>query len=190
MRYILEVRHRSAVRRKRGTETTQCSRTAFSHGRTVADRWIVEQDKLTQGQYRTITEIESDVKRMVANAKFYNDDKSIIYGDAERIRKLLSNFMLRNNPAYKNPDYVAFPTPIPGEDGVNGTIVHPPSRDMSEKPKKPTISLKAARDRTSSVDPNAMQVDGDAGSGDFTGKTFQQAQEQLMEEMIKFTDEE
>jgi hypothetical protein len=50
---------------------------------------------------------------MVQNAKDYNHVKSPIYEDAERIRKALSNFMPKHNPAYLRPDYRAAPTPIP-----------------------------------------------------------------------------
>ncbi|RMZ83470.1 hypothetical protein DV737_g1597, partial [Chaetothyriales sp. CBS 132003] len=69
--------------------------------------------KLNQGRYHTMTEFESDLKRVVQNAKDYNDSRSEIFQDAERIRKALSNFMPKHNPAYEDPDYRAVPTPIP-----------------------------------------------------------------------------
>lgn len=54
---------------------------------------------------------------MVANAKQYNIQASPIWADAERLRKVLSSFMKENNPAYKlDKNYVAQPTPIPGQD--------------------------------------------------------------------------
>ncbi|RMZ91450.1 hypothetical protein DV736_g1317, partial [Chaetothyriales sp. CBS 134916] len=71
------------------------------------------EDKLNQGRYHTMTEFESDLKRVVQNAKDYNDSRSEIFQDAERIRKALSNFMPKHNPAYEDPDYRAVPTPIP-----------------------------------------------------------------------------
>lgn len=73
---------------------------------------IVE-NKLMNGDYDTMEKLESDLKRMVQNAKDYNSSKSEVFEDAERIRKALSNFMPKHNPAYQNPDYRAYPTPIP-----------------------------------------------------------------------------
>lgn len=68
---------------------------------------------LHQGKYYNMTVLESDLKRMVQNAKDYNTSGSQIFEDAERIRKALSNFMPKHNPAYLDPDYRAVPTPIP-----------------------------------------------------------------------------
>lgn len=68
---------------------------------------------LHQGKYHNMTVLESDLKRMVQNAKDYNTSGSQIFEDAERIRKALSNFMPKHNPAYQDPDYRAIPTPIP-----------------------------------------------------------------------------
>jgi hypothetical protein len=60
-----------------------------------------------------MTALESDLKRMVQNAKEFNVTGSKVYEDAERIRKALSNFMPKHNPAYKDQDYRAQPTPVP-----------------------------------------------------------------------------
>jgi len=73
---------------------------------------MIEQ-QLKAGYYDTMEKLESDLKRLIQNAKDYNDSKSEVYLDAERIRKALSNFMPKHNPAYLNPDYKATPTPIP-----------------------------------------------------------------------------
>ncbi|THZ75589.1 Bromodomain-containing protein [Aureobasidium pullulans] len=105
------------------------------------------QDKLERHEYPTLSTVESDIKRMVSNAKQYNDDKSTVYQDAERIRKALSNFMTKHNPAYKDPNYVALPTPLPGQDDDATASSAPPTRDPSEQPRKIKISLKANRDR-------------------------------------------
>ena len=58
--------------------------------------------------------LESDLKRMIQNAKEFNSTKSEVYEDAERIRKALSNFMPKYNPAYLDPTYRAYPTPLTG----------------------------------------------------------------------------
>ena len=150
------------------------------------------EEKLRRHEYSTLTQVESDVKRMVANAKQYNDEKSIVFSDAERIRKSLSNFMREHNPDYKSvPGYQAFPTPIPGEDGADATDSPTPAvaaREASERPKKTTINL--SRGRKSSVGPNTATPEVASTSDDYSGKTFQQAQEQLINELIKYTDDE
>ncbi|OAP63239.1 hypothetical protein AYL99_02466 [Fonsecaea erecta] len=75
---------------------------------------MIEQ-RLENNEYDTLEMLESDLKRMVQNAKDYNSNRSSIFEDAERIRKALSNFMPKHNPAYLRPDYRAYPTPIPQE---------------------------------------------------------------------------
>lgn len=97
---------------------------------------IIEQ-KLNNGEYATMTALESDLKRMVQNAKDYNSSKSDIFEDAERIRKALSNFMPKHNPAYQDADYRAVPTPIP--DHVVRTKMRDSSASASEPP---SIKLK------------------------------------------------
>ena len=73
----------------------------------------VIEERLEDRQYATMEKLEGDLKRMVQNAKDYNDSRSEIFQDAERIRKALSNFMPKHNPAYLDPEYRAVPTPIP-----------------------------------------------------------------------------
>ena len=73
----------------------------------------VIEERLEKRQYATMEKLEGDLKRMVQNAKDYNDSRSEIFQDAERIRKALSNFMPKHNPAYLDPEYRAVPTPIP-----------------------------------------------------------------------------
>jgi Bromodomain len=70
-------------------------------------------EKLGRYEYQNMEQLEGDLKRMVQNAKDYNDSRSEIFQDAERIRKALSNFMPKHNPAYLDPEYRAVPTPIP-----------------------------------------------------------------------------
>ncbi|KAK6003409.1 hypothetical protein QM012_009180 [Aureobasidium pullulans] len=152
------------------------------------------QDKLERHEYPTLSTVESDIKRMVANAKQYNDDKSTVYQDAERIRKALSNFMTKHNPAYKDPNYIAIPTPIPGHDDDATASSAPPTRETSEQPKKITISLKANRDRKSSAAPTAASspavVQDDSDPTSFSSKTFQQAQEHIINALISHTDQD
>ncbi|GAW22690.1 hypothetical protein ANO14919_122330 [Xylariales sp. No.14919] len=73
----------------------------------------VIEGKLREQKYPTLSSLESDFKRLVSNAKETNDRNSTIFGDAERVRKAVSNLMVKHNPAYKLGNYQAVPTPLP-----------------------------------------------------------------------------
>ncbi|KAF1997634.1 Bromodomain-containing protein [Amniculicola lignicola CBS 123094] len=165
------------------------------------------EDKLTRGGYTALAQVESDCKRLVNNAKSFNDKKSIVYEDAERMRKTASNWMVKHNPAYRDSRYVAVPTPIPGEDAAvparptpraaatpRAKPTPPPAAalDTTERPRRaaavaavasPKIATPVSSRRKQSV---VSEVPDD--SPDFTGKTFQQAQDQLVREMIDYTE--
>lgn len=160
--------------------------------------------KLKRNAYPTISTIESDLKRMVQNAKDYNDPKSEVYEDAERIRKLVFNFMKANNPDYKIPGYSAVATPLPQTElkaVPNGTHAGSDvaeaveARDGAEK--RP-ITLKSSvppSDRMTSLAPSATTGEPDGGETvdedlDFTGKTFQEAQLAMITYLLNYTDEE
>ncbi|MCJ1484725.1 hypothetical protein MMC06_004898 [Schaereria dolodes] len=164
--------------------------------------------KLKSHGYPTLTTLESDLKRMVSNAKSFNERTSDVFSDAEKIRKMVSNYMTKTNPAYKNGSgYTPFPTPLPGEaqnrviargnivDGANevdadGETDH---EEIVEKPRRsvtlhgPSASNPVNRRRTSSTP--AVQEAEDAGES-FDGNTFQQAQEKIMTEMIQLTNDD
>src|SRR2546429_9965293 len=56
------------------------------------------------------------MKRLISNAKSYNSKSSEIFSDAEKVRKMLSDFMRKNNPAYlANPNHITQPTATPDE---------------------------------------------------------------------------
>lgn len=57
--------------------------------------------------------MESDLRRMIGNAKSFNQKSSPVFSDAEKMRKTVAAFMTTNNPAYKTGNYVPGPTPIP-----------------------------------------------------------------------------
>lgn len=165
-------------------------------------------EKLKRNAYPTVTTLESDLKRMIQNAKEYNVPKSEIYEDAERIRKLVYNFMKVHNPAYtQDPNYTSFPTPLPEPKITLTNSSHrgepvkeePKSRDGSVKP-RPSTAPKASEppsERKSSVAPSSARDDGDGDDNgeedenmDFTGKSFQEAQNMIISEAIRYTDEE
>lgn len=70
--------------------------------------------KLHNQDFATLAELESYFKRMVTNAKEYYHKGSEVFEDAERVRKALSNYMTKTNPAYKLiPGYSCQAAPIP-----------------------------------------------------------------------------
>ena len=167
------------------------------------------QKKLQRNAYPTMTTLESDFKRLVQNAKDYNAPKSDIYEDAERVRKLVYNYMKTHNPEYsEDPSYVSFPTPIMlanGEIVENGSYEgedvkgedEPQARQSSERPKRSTVpqTSEAPSDRKASVAPTATTGDGEddaqmGGDLDFTGLGFQEAQQKMVSHLLHYTDEE
>jgi hypothetical protein len=77
---------------------------------------MIEQ-KLNDHEFSNLSELESYFKRMVSNAKEFYPRNSANFEDAERVRKALSNFMTKTNPAYHNGSgYSAVATPIPADE--------------------------------------------------------------------------
>jgi len=151
--------------------------------------------KLERGEFPTLTTLESYFKRMISNAKEYNEKGSEIYEDSERLRKALSNFMTTWNPAYKTtPGYVAFPTPIPADmpaqtDGASDVdadgepdpeveVQSVAKRARGRPPKNPQTHVRGASS-TPALSESHYTVVG------FQGLTFQQAQEKMVEDMIR-----
>ena len=132
---------------------------------------------------------------MVANAKHFNEKSSAIYEDAERVRKTASNFMTKHNPAYRNPSYVAIATPIPDEENGNGTLP-PPASTTSRRPSQQVRHSTSGAERSSrsSIAPrrkseSAASSAVESGmSSDDIRKAFQLAQEQLIDELIHYTE--
>ena len=141
---------------------------------------------------------------MVGNAKAFNERNSEVFADAEKIRKMVSNWMTKHNPAYKDGSgYTPFATPLPSELGVRASpkpVVKQgntggvsETEDAPEKPRRsvtlhgPSLSSSSNHRRASSTP--AVQEAEDAGES-FDGNTFQQAQEKLMSEMIQLKNDE
>lgn len=135
---------------------------------------------------------------MVNNAKQYNEKKSLVYEDAERLRKTASNWMTKNNPAYRDGNYVAVATPVPGEE--NGTPSRPTPRaaatprvvstpgTVSETVERPRRAAAAAAAQMATPVPsrlrNYVSSNLSNGKAGFSGKSFQQAQEQIVSDLI------
>lgn len=88
------------------------------------------EQKLEKGEFRNLAELESYFKRMIANAKEFYPRSSTTFDDAERVRKALSNYMTKTNPAYNNRQYQALPTPLPPEG--QGDVVEEEAEDAVE----------------------------------------------------------
>jgi hypothetical protein len=162
------------------------------------------EDKLTAGEYTSLAQVESDCKRLVNNAKAYNDKKSVIYEDAERLRKTASNWMVKHNPAYRDGNYVAVATPVPGEENMPpgrptpriastpraAATPTPASTIATERPRRaaalaqPETPVPSKLRQSASVapEPKASVTRGSSNP------SFQQAQEQIIQEVIDHTD--
>lgn len=162
------------------------------------------QDKLTNGEYTTLAQVESDCKRLVNNAKAYNDKKSIIYEDAERLRKTASNWMVKHNPAYRDGSYVAVATPIPGEENappgkpipriastprpaatpttVSTVATERPRRAAALTQPETPVPSKLRQSASAAPEPRSSTTRG------ATNPSFQHAQEQIIQEVIDHTD--
>lgn len=75
------------------------------------------ENKLNNHEFSNLSELESYFKRMVTNAKEYFHRSTSTFEDAERVRKALSNYMTKTNPAYNSGSYTAVPTPLPADGG-------------------------------------------------------------------------
>lgn len=141
---------------------------------------------MTRREFGTMSLLESYFKRMIWNARTYNEKGSEIVDDAERLRKALSNFMGKHNPAYRTPGYSTVMTPLPDEGGppidaleeVDSEI--PAAKTEAKKPQRTKVTLKTNGQR-SSVTPARSE----SQPSGFAGLNFQQAQEKLVSDMIR-----
>jgi hypothetical protein len=174
--------------------------------------------KLNNREFPTLTTLESYWKRLVQNAKEYNEKESLIHKDAERIRKIVATWMQKHNPAYRDPKYVPYPTPIPvniprselagaavGDDvdaegesdhelaSTDATASATPTSETPGPKRKPGRPFKnpaseLEAQRRASSMPGADPSNRLGGS--FNGLTFQQAQEKILEEMVNYKEDE
>jgi hypothetical protein len=160
------------------------------------------EDKLNRGGYTTLAQVEGDQKRLVNNAKAYNDKKSIIYEDAERLRKTASNWMVKHNPAYRVAGYQAVATPVPGEEPtaygkpiprIQASTPKPTvsTPDSTERPRRAAAAAQSTTPAPSKLRQSASVAQDEASDGsDFKGKTFQQAQDQIIRELMEYIEPE
>lgn len=140
--------------------------------------------------------LESDLRRLVSNAKAYNEKTSEIHADAERIRKLVVEYMKKNNPAYMHPSYAPGPTPIPPRSqdvnlpGPPNTRVSPPNGTQSPAPTRVNLTFHNGANQTTHASSGYTAQELLSHTGSFDGKSFQDAQEQIIRELISLRNEE
>lgn len=192
---------------------------------------------LTAGKFKTLSELESYIKRMVLNVREYYPKGSQQFDDSERVRKATSNFMVKHNPAYKlNQGYSAVPTPIPDEnadaegdedadadadedaeaeddgeddeddgegededededddedeDEDEDDVGTPGRRKSSSTRSVRDTPLRGMRKSSERTVPAGLKQDHDFEGVPYKGLTFQEAQEKVVEEIIRRPDEE
>lgn len=111
--------------------------------------------------------------------------------------------MVKHNPAYRDGNYVAVATPIPGENNslpgkpisrISSTprAAHTPvaTPDTTERPRRAAAVVQStpapSKLRQSASAAPEEGDDDDDDNPSFTGKTFQQAQEQIVREIIDY----
>ncbi|KAL2257528.1 hypothetical protein VTK26DRAFT_9516 [Humicola hyalothermophila] len=190
---------------------------------------IIER-KLHNQDFKNLSELESYFKRMVTNAKEFYPKNSEIFEDAERVRKALSNYMTKTNPAYKTiPGYSCQAAPIPDEPmadveedaaGKNGEADAEGEEEDAEgeedaqgnddaegeedegneeedgtprkivlKRRGPGKPSRAASEQAKKLDKSGrVKADHEYEGVPYDGLTFQQAQEKIVEELIRKPD--
>lgn len=184
------------------------------------------EQKLKSNEFANLAELESYFKRMVTNAKEYYNRGSEVYENAERVRKALSNYMVKTNPAYKLiAGYSCHPTPLPpepepqheepeqsddaangggdaeGEEDVDGDEEEQgqdeEDDDSDAGPEAGASSRRSHRNSAQLVQktaekfvPGKTKPDHEYEGVAYSRLSFQQAQEKVVEEMIREEDEE
>lgn len=150
---------------------------------------------------------------MVSNAKFYNEKSSLLFSNAERIRKIVVAEMPKVNPAYKDPNYAPFSTPLPNNEVEEEDFIDelPEGEDESENEaeaeaeaeaeveaepepaprEERTRSSRRASGRISTIDREQNQTDVQKEDPDAAvASKFQAALEGILNEAIRMQDEE
>ncbi len=150
--------------------------------------------KLQRNEFPNLTSLESYFKRMISNAKEFNEKGSVIHDDAERLRKALSNYMTKHNPAYKTPGFVCTPTPLPGDDeeqdagdeDEDAEGEPDPEADSAPPPKRRGRPPKISQSQAVRQSPTPAVSEPQHNGLSYAGLTFQQAQEKILAAMISY----
>ncbi|WKT39779.1 Bromodomain [Fusarium oxysporum f. sp. vasinfectum] len=137
---------------------------------------MIEQ-KLNDGEFENLSELEGYFKRMISNAKEFYPRSTEIFEDAERLRKAVSNYMTKKNPAYHVREEEAPSSRRRTITLKRRTPGRTPGRRASTRGKEtPKPAAPAAK-------PDHVYED-----VPYKGLSFQQAQEKLIEELIRRED--
>lgn len=142
---------------------------------------------MNKHRYATLTELESDLKRLVSNAKKYNEKGTMLFADAERIRKIVTGTMPKINPAYNDPNYTPFPTPIPDQ---NETTETPENENGEENGDNEEQNADADADADDDKASDEAMDQGEDEELNFEGDTIQLAQDKIISEMIPLRDDQ
>ena len=160
------------------------------------------QRRLKNHEYATLEVLEGDVKRLIQNARDFNERGSVITDDAERLRKAMANFMPKHNPKYQDPNYKAVPTPIASQ-LENGSVEKEKETPSDER--RQSLKIKLTNKRALEESPTTRTPTPKPASTpkpvlkptrratnlpSFEGMDFQKANEQIIQEMIELRDEE
>jgi cobalamin biosynthesis protein CobT len=188
------------------------------------------EQKLHRREFNNLAEFESWLRRMVKNAKDYYHRNSEVFEDAERVRKAVSNYMTKTNPAYKKiPSYNCQPAPIPADPVPLDEGDHEGDEDATGEEEAEAVPEAAAaakseekeeeEDEDEEDDEEEDEDEDEDGDGNsdaeskprrgrparssartkpdheyegipYKGLNFQQAQEKIVEEMIRKPDPE
>jgi cobalamin biosynthesis protein CobT len=193
------------------------------------------EQKLYRRDFADLVEFEAWLRRMVKNAKDYYPRTSQVFEDAERVRKAVSNYMTKTNPAYRSvANYSSQPIPVPdnyvpiewedGSDAAGGdvnkaTASNSPGEDDAEGEVDEDAEGEEEEQEAEDEEEDEEE-ESDAGAGrrkiviktrtpgrpvsrgtkakpdheyedaPYKGLNFQQAQEKIVEEMIRAPDDE
>lgn len=183
------------------------------------------EERLNKGDFKNLAELESYFKRMIANAKEFYPRSSAVFDDAERVRKALSNYMTKTNPAYQTRGYQAVPTPLPpevgqqvgeeeeaGDEDAEGEEQEQDENEEDEvedEEEEEEDEEPASRRRSIILKPRGRPSRGSISQTDsprrskasarpdheyhnvpFKGLNFQQAQEKIVEELLRWKEPE
>ena len=134
---------------------------------------------------------------MILNAKQYNEKGSRVFEDAERLRKGFSNYMTHVNPAYKVSGFTVTPTPFPTDEEVHSKAESAEPEEKKPEVKKPEghEGVPPKKRGRPSKNPSARNSatpslsDTKYAGKDYSGLTFQQAQEKIVEDMIQYKED-
>ncbi|RKF72737.1 Protein polybromo-1 [Golovinomyces cichoracearum] len=140
--------------------------------------------KLRRREFPNLTSLEGYFKRMVSNAKDFNEKESTIHEDSERLRKTVCSYMTKHNPAYKTvPGFAASPASILTEESSQVNKEFPFNQFPMDHQSKILIRApKNIQTAKSSTTPTLSELQYSGVS--FEGLSFQQAQEKIVEDII------